>query len=152
PPERAATLAEPQRHYVKAGPGGRLYHLDVHWKIANPQLFADALTFDDLHARAIAVPRLGPAARTLSAPAAVVLACIHRVAHHADAIDLVWVWDIHLLVKDMTAREREQIVMTARRAAVCAVCARGIQLAADYCSTPGASTLAAELASAAAAS
>src|SRR5215208_2877480 len=41
PPERDSELAEPQRHYVKPAPGATVYHLDLHWKIASPRLFAD---------------------------------------------------------------------------------------------------------------
>jgi hypothetical protein len=145
PAERDAELAEPQRHYVKAAAGGRLYHLDVHWKVANPRVFADALAFDDLIARAEPVPALGPSARTLSVPDALLLACVHRVAHHADAIDLLWLWDVHLLIGRLGPEARSQFTAAAQQAAICAVCRRGIGLAADCFSTPGAAPLAADL-------
>ena len=61
PPERDSELSEPQRHYVRNGPGSILYHIDLHWKIANPRVFADALTFDELEDRTIPIPSLGRA-------------------------------------------------------------------------------------------
>jgi hypothetical protein len=152
PAERDAELSEPQRHYVKTGPGGLLYHLDVHWKIANPRVVADTVDFDALHARAVAAPPLGRSAWTLAPADALLVACIHRVAHHADAIDLLWLWDIHLLVARLSADERVQFVTAARRAAVCGICARGIGLAANLFATAGAADLATELDAAAASS
>ena len=34
---------------------------------------------------------------------ALFVACVHRVAHHDDAIDLLWLWDIHLLASRLSA-------------------------------------------------
>jgi len=136
PSERDAELAEPQRHYVKTGRAGRLDHLDVHWRIANPRVFAEAITFDDLSASAVPVPRLGAGARAPSNPDALLLACVHRVAHHGDAVDLLWLWDIHLLVARLTGGERAAFADRAHRASMCAVCVRGVALANELFATP----------------
>lgn len=141
PVERAAEVAEPQRHYVKDGPGGSLYHLDVHWRIAIPQAFGDALSFHELAQRSVPVPQLGASARTLSPVDALLLACVHRVAHHADAIDLLWLRDIHLLVEHLTAEERVELPARAQRASIVAVTRRGLALAADLFGTPHAAEL-----------
>jgi hypothetical protein len=146
PPERDSELAEPQRHYVKSGPAKVLYHLDLHWKIANPRLFADALTFDELESRAIAIATLGPSARTLGHINALLVACLHRVAHHADAIDFLWLWDIHLLLERLSTDDRERFIALAERTGMRAICARGLQLANDLFGTAGAAEMAARLA------
>jgi hypothetical protein len=73
------------------------------------------------------------------------MACIHRVAHHQDEIDLLWLWDIHLLVSGMTADALATFVDLAGRTRMRAVCLRGVTLAAEAFRTPGAAALAAAL-------
>ena len=137
PAERDSELAEPQRHYVKRGPGVTLYHLDLHWKVASPRLFADALTFDELESRAVDIAGLGRFARTPGPVDALFHACLHRVAHHADAIELLWVWDIHLLMERLTTEDTERFIALAERSGMRAVCGRGLQLASDLFGTSG---------------
>ena len=145
PPERDAELAETQRHYVARGPGATLYHLDLHWKIASPRLFADALTFDELESRAVDIGRLGRFARTPGLVDALFIACVHRVAHHADAIELLWLWDIHLLMERLTTEDVERFIALAERTGMLAVCGRGLQLAGDLFGTSGGAEAAARL-------
>ena len=145
PAERAPELSAAQRHYVKPGPASALRHLDVHWRIANARLFGDALSFDDLWTRAVPVPALGAAARAAGLTDALIVACLHRVAHHDDEVDLLWLWDIHLLVSRLTAQEQIELIGTARRAGLTGVCARGLDLASTAFRTPTAAPLAARL-------
>ena len=63
--EPSFALAASQRHYAKPGPLDQPWRVDLHWRIANPHVFANAVTFDELSAAAIDVPALGEAARTL---------------------------------------------------------------------------------------
>ena len=145
PTEREVELSAAQRHYTKPGPATALQHLDVHWRIANPQRFANALSFDELRSRAIDLPALGGHARTLGAADALLLACVHRVAHHGDEIQLLWLWDVHLLIQRLSRPEREQLLSLAEREAMCAVCWRSVELSRHYFATAGASELASEL-------
>src|SRR5258708_33127262 len=101
----------------------------MHWKISVPHIFREALTFDELASRAVPIGALGPAARTLSAPDALFLACLHRVAHHQDAADLLWLWDIHLLASRLSDPERAFFVSLADARSMRGVCARGLELA-----------------------
>jgi hypothetical protein len=142
PTERDAELGEPQRHYVKQGSDGRPSHVDVHWKIAIPRAFGESLSFDDLDARAMPIPALGHAARTLCRSDALLVACMHRVAHHNDGIDLLWLWDIHLLVEWLSPADRLDFAARAGRMGMSAVCVRGVGLAADLFGThAGAETI-----------
>lgn len=83
--------------------------LDVHWRINNAQLFAQALSYEEVRARAVPVPALGDGARALYPPHALLLACMHRAAHlgvdgeHGNR--LLWLYDIQLLAKAMRADE-----------------------------------------------
>jgi hypothetical protein len=145
PAEPDGELITGQRHYMLAGQAAFAEHLDLHWKIANPQLFSDAVAFEELLARAVPVGALGPHARTLSSPDALFVACLHRVAHHQDAIDLLWLWDIHLLASRLSVEERVRFVGLAARASMRAVCARGLELASARFFTVGATALIAAL-------
>jgi hypothetical protein len=71
------------------------------------------------------------------APAdALVVACVHRAAHHHDAPDLLWLYDIHLLASRLSHEEWRDVVTTARAGAVSALCRRGLELAAACFDTP----------------
>jgi len=104
--EQSREAVTTQRHYALEGVPACDEHLDLHWNISMPHAFKDALVFEELASRAISIGALGPTARTLSTPDALFLACLHRVAHHQDAMDLVWLWDIHLLASHLTDPER----------------------------------------------
>jgi Uncharacterised nucleotidyltransferase len=131
PVEPQRDLSAAQSHYMKPGPAGTTSQVDVHWRIANPRVFADAISFDELHDRAVAVPSLGWA-RACSTVDALLLACIHRVAHHDDEIDLLWLWDIHLLAERLSVEERVRFVALARRTTMTAVSQRGVALAVEF--------------------
>lgn len=141
PIERDAELTAAQRHYSRDAAQAGSQHLDLHWRIANPLAFAGAVSFGDLDARAIPVPALGRHARMPGVADALFLACLHRVAHHDDEIQLLWLFDIHLLIGRASTAEREGFVQLARRKQMCAVCARGIELAAACFDTAGAREL-----------
>lgn len=145
PVERHVELTAAQHHYSRSRASGVVDHLDLHWRIANPLIFAAALSFAELRSRAIPVPDLGPHARTLAVADALFLACVHRVAHHDDEIQLLWLWDLHVLIQRASPEDREAFVRVAERERMCAVCCRGIELSADCFGTPGARDLAAAL-------
>jgi hypothetical protein len=89
--------------------GGVDHVVDLHWQLNNAQVFAQALSHAEAHARSVPVPQLGASARALCAPHALLLACMHRAAHLG--VDgpagnrLIWLYDIHLLASAMTADE-----------------------------------------------
>jgi hypothetical protein len=147
--ESDAELATGQRHYTKpVGAGGRVERVDLHWRIANPLVFARALPFDELRARAVPIPSLGAAALTPSPAAALLLACIHRVAHHAgdrDAPALLWLTDISLLVERLDPIERERFLALAARESLRAVCRDGLDAAAARLHSTACAQLAAGL-------
>ncbi len=145
PPEPERTLSAAQRHYTRQGHGALRYHADVHWKIANPRAFADLLTFGELLSRAVPIPALGAFGHAPGRVDAVLLACIHRVAHHDDAMDLLWLWDIHLLVGGLTSDDAAHLRARAAAIGTAAICARGIGLAGEFFGAPAATRLAAGL-------
>jgi hypothetical protein len=60
---------------------------------------------------------------------ALLIACVHRVAHHLDAADLKWLYDIHLLASRFDAEQWGRFVTETHSRRVTAVCRRGLQLA-----------------------
>lgn len=143
--ETSGELATSQYHFERIEPRDGLHALDVHWRVANPRVFADGVAYDRLAARRVRLPDLGPDAWTLSPGHALALACIHRVAHHQDSENLLWLWDVHLLVSRLSDDESNAFVDLASRSATRAVCARGLTQAAQYFGTPGAEDLVARV-------
>ncbi len=141
PVERETELTAAQRHYTRTRARGPVDHLDLHWRIANPLAFARVLPFAELRRRAVPVRGLGPDARTLGLVDALLVACLHRVAHHHDEIQLLWLWDVHLLVQRASPDDREAFLRLAGRERMCAVCLRGIELSAECFGTAGARDL-----------
>jgi hypothetical protein len=143
--ESNAELASTQRHYTKTLDGGRDEHIDLHWRVANPPAFARVLSFDELSARAIPVAPLGGAARTLSIPDALFLACVHLVAHHADDIHLIWLVDIEQLSRMLTADDRRHFLALAARESMCGVCRHALMATERWLGTGAAAAIAADL-------
>lgn len=123
------SLVSHQVSFEREDTGGVRQVIDLHWKIVNPQIVADALPFDDLWSSSRAAPALGDAARVPSAVASIAIACLHRLAHHQGHDRLVWVYDIHLLTGSLSRTD-----WAALRDVVCArgiagLCADGLRAA-----------------------
>jgi hypothetical protein len=130
PPIATGDFVSHQALYVKRDALGLVHALDIHWKIANPQVFADLLTFGELAAQATPLPALGPGVRGVAGVHALLLACLHRVAHHDDESGLlIWLYDIHLLAAGLSPGELQRFVRLAREKQARAVCAAGLRRA-----------------------
>jgi hypothetical protein len=141
-------LARAQRQYARADGSGATHFVDLHWRVSNARSFADAVSFDDAWTASIAIPALDPAARTLGIADSLLLACIHRVAHHHDALELLWLWDIHLLAGRLTEETAEAFVRRAERTGMRAVSVRGLELARERFGTTMAGDVLARLSAA----
>jgi hypothetical protein len=115
-----------QALFSRADRFGVEHMYDVHWAIANRALFAETLQFEELLVRSIALPRIGGNARGLADTDALLLACLHRVAHHRDSERMIWLYDIHLLRERMSADEHAAFWKLAAERKVVAVCEHSI--------------------------
>ena len=122
-------LVTHQVRYERRTRYGLMDAVDLHWRIANPHVFAGTLTFEELADEAAPIDALGPAAQGPSDAHALLLACIHRVAHHDNSGRLIWLYDIHLLTGSMSAAGREAVAELAAAKRLRAVCASGIDIA-----------------------
>ena len=122
-------LVSSQLPYDKVDRYGVQHAIDLHWKLSNPQVFANLLSIEELAADSVPVPALGEAARSVGPVHALAIACVHRVAHHYDRDHLIWFYDIHLLAGALRAVELETFLCLAERKQISAVCERGLFLA-----------------------
>jgi hypothetical protein len=122
-------LAIGQFHFQKHDRNGLFHALDVHWRVSNVRVCADVLTYEELARDAIVLPTLGPNAWSPSPAHALLVACVHRVAHHRDTDDLLWLFDVHLLARAFASHERDAFTQLASARRMRAVCARTLSLA-----------------------
>lgn len=102
---------------------------DLHWRVADPQVFANALPYDVLGAAAQVGPV--PGTRRVGNVHALQIACVHRAAHHFDTDHLLLLYDILLLAQGLTGAEWESFADEIRARDLRAVCRRGLDLAGE---------------------
>ena len=101
--------------------------VDLHWKIANPQVVADAVSFEDLWMRARSAPALGPAARVPGIAESIMLACVHRLAHHQGHDRLIWLYDLKLLSSQLDNTQWDALCSLAVARGIAALCLDGLR-------------------------
>jgi hypothetical protein len=133
--ETSGDLVTSQSHFSRQDDTGLRHAWDVHWRISNSHAIAeDVLSLDRIEAAGIRPEAL----EGLLAPErgdALLLACIHRIAHHHDESDLVWLYDIHLLAESLSASEWKRFEVYAKACGAWPLCARSLALARDRFST-----------------
>ena len=123
------SLVSHQVSFERGDDGGVRHVIDLHWKIVNPQIVADALPFDDLWSSARTAPGLGTAARVPSRVASIAIACLHRLAHHQGPDRLLWVYDLHLLTGSLSRTDWEALRDFACARQIAGLCADGLRAA-----------------------
>ena len=91
-----------QQSFRRDVPGSECI-VDLHMRPLNPPALADRIAFGELARRSVPLPALHPSARGLADAAALVLACVHRLAHHSGEPRLAWDYDVLLLARRATA-------------------------------------------------
>ena len=95
-------------------------------RVERPRV-ADVLIYDELRARP-PLPALGPRPGSVAVHA-LLIACVHRIAHHNDTSNLLWLYDVHLIAHALTQKERDAFVALAVSRRMRAVCVRTLTLA-----------------------
>jgi hypothetical protein len=122
-------LVMPQFLYRRTDDRAIRYLVDVHLKISNALMYGDCLSYEDLRAEAIPMPSLDSQALAPSPVHSLFVACMHRIAHHHDTDDLLWLYDIHLLARSLVESDWENALRLAEARRVCAVVLHGIERA-----------------------
>jgi Uncharacterised nucleotidyltransferase len=139
-----------QHHFERDDPAGIGLVVDLHWKINNPQRFADVLTFDEIDREAVAVAALGPRARCPCAVHALFHALVHHVAHGSGAVVLLTLSDIHRLVESLPPDDLRRVGALAIDRRMAAVALTTLRLAREWFGTALPDDVMGELARAAA--
>ena len=102
--------------------------LDMHWKLSNAQQFARAFNFTELADAAITIPELGNGVTALGPVHAMVLACMHRIAHKPERMEnrLIWLYDIHLLAESFDDEQWQRFTDLAMCKGMCGICLDGL--------------------------
>jgi Uncharacterised nucleotidyltransferase len=135
-----------QFHFTRTDSLGVVHPLDVHWRIAAPLMFADALPFESMRSTAVPIPPLGPHAYGPSLAHALVLGCIHLTAHHRGGAILLWLHDLRLLAEALDEQQQTAFVDAAVAAGVTALCVNALEQARRYFDDPVLASLCAGLA------
>jgi hypothetical protein len=118
-----------QAFYVKRHGTGEIHAVDLHWRIANPELFSRFVTLEELRAGERPLPRLSPAARGPAPVHALLIACVHRVAHHFDSERAIWLYDVHAISRGLSDPDWRQFVALATDRKVAGICRTGLSRA-----------------------
>jgi putative nucleotidyltransferase-like protein len=131
PVETGGDLCTSQLHLMRVDSAGIDHQLDVHWRISNVLALAGVLTYADVAARACALPQISREALAPCATHSLLIACVHRVAHHRDSANLLWLYDVALLADSLDEADRTSFAALATERRVRAVCAASLRRAGD---------------------
>jgi hypothetical protein len=126
----------PQCLMIRIDEKGLPHAFDVHWKISNAPAFTDKVTYEELVEQAPPVSQLGPGAYAPNPIYALLIACLHRAAHHENCNRLIWLYDIHLLVSEMTSSELAAFARLAFDKQMAAICLDALQATKRTYDTP----------------
>ncbi|HUF24473.1 MAG TPA: nucleotidyltransferase family protein [Vicinamibacterales bacterium] len=98
-----------RQHSYRRDTGDGECAVDLHTGVVNAPALADRVTFEELLGASLPLPGLHPAARGIAGADALVLACLHRLAHHPGEDRLVWDCDIRLLTQRLDERMTDVI-------------------------------------------
>lgn len=127
--ETAGALTTSQFHLHKRDTLGVFHALDIHCRISNVRAFADVLSYKELVRDGRPVPSLGPHAWGPSPVHALIIACVHRVAHHGNTDSLLWLLDVALLARSLERDERDCFVELTGTRGIRSVCRSTLVLA-----------------------
>ena len=111
-----------QCHFEHVDGAGVGHAIDLHWRLAAPLILRDVRSPSALLRDAMPIASLGSAARGPSLPDALIIACVHLMAHHRDAPRLLWLHDITMLARALGANDVDRFVRTATLDGVRTLC------------------------------
>ena len=128
PPMTSGRLVMHQEMHVRPDATLGEHVVDLHWRIANPNLLGGLASHGELRSRAARTVADGVPVAIAGPADSLVIACVHRAAHHGGSGELLWLLDVHLLARRLSAEEWRLAVDIARRGQVAALVHRGLEL------------------------
>jgi hypothetical protein len=111
-------------------------NFDLHWRINNRQVLANAFTLDNLLDDGANFAETSTPIRVPSLIDSLLIASLHRLGHHSREERLIWLYDIHLLATRLTASEWQSLVDKALRKQLCAITADALLLCQQLFASP----------------
>ena len=118
-----------QSSFVHVDSRGLQLNVDLHWRLSNPHRYAPCFPFDALWTDRRELPALGPQGYCPNDVDALLIACVHLIAHHHDEVRLIWLLDIHLLVTNLDEDRLDTFGALAQRRDLTAPCQVALALA-----------------------
>jgi hypothetical protein len=109
------TIISKQQTYLIPLSDGCLFAIDLHWRLSNRQRIAAMLTHQDIIQNAIQIDELGAGLHIPDNIHSLLIACLHRLGHHAEQDNLTWLYDIVLLIRSMTQQELDNCAHIAQQ-------------------------------------
>ena len=82
---------------------GVSFQIDVHWSISNVQVYARFFSYDACLDQSGVINVVRQECHVLNTTFALILAYVHLAVQSDELADrLIWLYDIHLLLSDMT--------------------------------------------------
>lgn len=108
--------------------------VDLHWRIASSPLFAFRLDWEELDARAVALPKLADGARGLMPVHAWLHACMHRLQNRTNHVPdtLKWLYDLDVLGRGFSETDWHELAQLAGERGLAATCLDGSRAAASH--------------------
>ena len=145
-PHSNGVIVSSQATWSRIDTLGVRHDLDVHWRINNSLVLSREISYGELDGRAVPVLALGPDARALALPDALLFACMHRAGHvntiyySGDDVmiggdRLIWFYDMHLLLQAMSVPEQQEFLRLATAKRMRTVCADALRRTRDFFGT-----------------
>jgi hypothetical protein len=121
-----------QCHFESVDATGVEHAIDLHWRVAAPLVLRDVRTPSALLRDAVPIAALGSAAIGPALHDALIIACVHLVAHHREMPRLLWLHDIALLARALDAGAAERFALIAQLERVRALCGVALRRAHEF--------------------
>lgn len=123
---------------VRPHPGASRVEFDMHWGLSGKPVFAERLTFAEMLAACLPLPRLAPTARGLGIAHACIHACLHRAGDLSNGAGnrLKWLFDLNQLALRMDMSDWEDLQALAVDRGLAGICADALAEAATLFATP----------------
>ena len=142
----AGRFASSQATFTLSTPGFGNHCIDLHWAINNSALIARSISVHELRRAATSLSALSESALSASPIHALLLACLHRVAHQSAPYysngrailggdRLIWLFDIHLLASSLTEPQWQAMIALARERGAQAVLSEGLDATRSHFNT-----------------
>lgn len=125
-----------QSTFSKVLAGGSVINIDLHWRISNRQMLANAFSRDELYDNGTAATTLSPAIRIPNKVDSLLIACVHRLGHHHTEERLIWLYDMHCLAGELKMDGWQKLLEKAAAKKLSAITLDALELCCALFSTP----------------